>query len=173
MKLRAGTVLPLLFVLCAPALALGQQNPAFAFDEAPAAVAGARPIVLQEPNLATPEEQMGTSGFFLGVIGMLSGAAVGGSMGAGTCRERIDDKGCKGRYVYTGALIAGTVLTPLGVHLANQDRRNLPLSMAAAAALGVAMYYGMKAVPGSPIAMAPFAAVPLQVVTSIRIEQRK
>ena len=173
MRFRAGTVLPLVFVFCAPALAFGQQNYAFAFDEAPVAVTITPPVALQEPNIDKPEEVMGTSGFFLGVIGMLGGAAVGGSIGAGDCPSREVDKGCMGRHAYTGALIAGTVLVPVGVHIANKNRRNLPLSMLVSAALGVGMYYGMKAIPGSPIAMAPFVAAPLQVVTSVRIEQRK
>jgi hypothetical protein len=101
---------------------------------------------------------------------MLSGAAVGGSS---SCPSRDVDKECMGRHAYTGALIAGTALVPLGVHLANTKRRNLPLSMAVSTVVGVAAYYGMKAVPGSPIAMAPFLAAPLQVVTSVKIEGRK
>ena len=173
MKLRAGTVLPLFFVFCAPALAYGQQNLAFAFDEVPVATMIAAPVVLQEPNIDKPEEVMGTSGFFLGIIGMLGGAAVGGSIGSGDCPSRQEDKGCMGRHAYTGALIAGTILVPVGVHIANKNRRNLPLSMAVSTALGAVMYYGMKAIPGSPIAMAPFVAAPLQVVTSVRIESRK
>ena len=148
MRLRVGTVLPLFFVFCAPALVYGQQNLAFAFDEVPAAVSVAAPVIFQEPNIDKPEEVMGTSGFFLGVIGMLGGAAVGGSIGAGDCPSRQEDKGCMGRHAYTGALIAGTILVPIGVHIANKNRRNLPLSMAVSTALGVAMYYGMKAIPG-------------------------
>jgi hypothetical protein len=30
----------------------------------------------------------------------------------------------------------------------------------------------MKAIPGEPIAMAPFLAAPIQVLTSIKVEQR-
>ena len=180
MRLFIRTVLPLLCLAFVPAVALGQQNLAFAFEPSPPAAADVHgnsvvmslPLV-QEPNLDKPEEVMGTSGFFLGVIGMLGGAAVGGSIGSGDCPSRDVDKGCMGRHAYTGALIAGTALVPLGVHLANKDRRNLLLSMAVSTALGVGLYYGMKAIPGSPIAMAPFVAAPLQVVTSVRIEQMK
>ena len=180
MRIRISSVLSLFFVVCAPGVVLGQQNLAYAFDSAPVSaivateVSHASPLaVIQEPNVDKPEEVMGTSGFFLGIIGMLGGAAVGGSIGAGDCPARDVDKDCMGRHAYTGALIAGTVLVPIGVHLANKNRRNLPVSMAVSSALGVAMYYGMKAIPGSPIAMAPFVAAPLQVVTSVRIEQRK
>lgn len=179
MRIRFGAALPLALLLAAPGMAFGQQKIAFAFDSytsavAPAAVAGARPLViLQEPNIDKPEEVMGTSGFFLGIIGMLGGAAVGGAIGSGDCPSRAVDKDCMGRHAYTGALIAGTVLVPIGVHLANKERRNLPLSMAVSTAMGIAAYYGMRAIPGSPIAMAPFVAAPLQVVTSVRIERMK
>jgi hypothetical protein len=173
MRLRAGTVLPLFFVVCAPALAFGQQNLAFAFNETASTITLAPPVILQEPNVEKPEEVMSTSGFFLGIIGMLGGAAVGGSVGAGDCPSRTVDKECMSRHAYTGALIAGTLMVPIGVHIANNHRRNLPLSMATSAALGAAMYYGMKAIPGSPIGMAPFISAPLQVVTSVRIERRK
>lgn len=179
MRFRISSTLPLLFVLFAPGLALGQHNLAYAFDappvvsNAPAVTPTTAFVMVQEPNVEKPEEIMGTSGFFLGVIGMLGGAAVGGAIGSGDCPSREVDKECMGRHAYTGALIAGTVLVPLGVHLANKDRRNLPISMAVSSALGVALYYGMKAIPGSPIAMAPFVAAPLQVVTSVRLEQMK
>lgn len=180
MRIRISSVLSLFFVVCAPGIVFGQQNLAYAFETPPvsAIVATEAALVtplsiIQEPNVEKPEEVMGTSGFFLGVIGMLGGAAVGGSIGLGDCPARDVDKDCMGRHAYTGALIAGTALVPLGVHLANKNRRNLPMSMAVSTALGVALYYGMKAIPGSPIAMAPFVAAPLQVVTSVRIEQRK
>lgn len=179
MRLRIGAALPVFLLLVAPSMAFGQQNIAFAFETYTSAVVpvvaehAVQPALIQEPTIDKPEEVMGTSGFFLGVIGMLGGAAVGGAIGSGDCPAREVDKGCMGRHAYTGALIAGTVLVPIGVHLANKDRRNLPLSMAVSAAMGAAMYYGMKAIPGSPIAMAPFVAAPLQVVTSVRIERRK
>jgi hypothetical protein len=119
-----------------------------------------------------PDDAMSTSGFFLGIIGMLGGAAIGSQIGQSDCPSRAVDERCVGRHAYTGALVAGTILVPIGVHLANSERRNLPLSMAVSALAAGVFYYGLKAVPGEPIALAPFLAAPIQVVTSIKLEKR-
>ncbi|MGQ0560558.1 MAG: hypothetical protein ACT443_01640 [Gemmatimonadota bacterium] len=170
MRARIGTVVPLLAVLGAPAFASAQQRVSIVFDAAPSAL-----TVAQEPQEPEekPNEAMSTSGFFLGIIGMLGGAVIGSQVGQSECPPRAADKECMGRHAYTGALIAGTAMVPLGVHIANQDRRNLPLSLAVSAGTGALLYYTMKAIPGEPIAMAPFLAAPLQVVTSVKVENRK
>lgn len=170
MRARVSTVLSMLCVLCAPALASAQQRTAAAFEAVPQAF-----VIQQDPQEQEekPEEAMSTSGFFLGIIGMLGGAAMGSQIGQNSCPSREEDKDCMGRHAYTGALIAGTVLVPIGVHLANKDRRNLPLSLAVSALTGSALYLVMKTIPGEPIAMAPFLAAPLQVVTSVKVERRK
>jgi hypothetical protein len=169
MKARVSTVLPLLCVLCAPALANAQQRAAVAFEATPQAFV----LDQEQEQEQKPEDAMSTSGFFLGIIGMLGGAAMGSQIGQGQCPSREEDKDCMGRHAYTGALIAGTVMVPIGVHIANKDRRNLPLSLAVSALTGSALYLVMKNIPGEPIAMAPFLAAPLQVVTSMRVERRK
>ena len=180
MKARLGAV-ALVACLAAPSLGAAQQNAATTFaDNSTALVASEitrAPIGLshsqqQEPE-ARPEEQMSTSGFFLGIIGMLAGAAIGSQIGQGACPDRSVDKDCMGRHAYTGALVAGTALVPIGVHIASKTRGNLLTSLAVSTAAGALFYFGFKAVPGSPIAMAPFLAAPVQVVTSVKIERRK
>lgn len=181
MKIRIGAVLPILSVLCAPVLLHAQERGPAAFDpHAAASVIArqiARPVNAVQPQEqqqeVRPEDEMSTSGFFLGIIGMLGGAAIGSSFGQADCPSRAVDKDCVGRHASVGALIAGTAAIPLGVHLANRHRKNLPISMAISAVTGVAMYYGMKAIPGEPIGMAPFIAAPLQVITSVRAERSK
>jgi hypothetical protein len=158
----------MLCVLCAPALANAQQRASVAF-EAPSQAF----VLAQDPQEPKPDDEMSTSGFFLGIIGMLGGAAVGSQVGSGQCPSREEDKECMGRHAYTGALIAGTFMVPIGVHIANKNRRNLPLSLAVSALTGSTLYLVMKNIPGEPIAMAPFLAAPLQVVTSMKMEKRK
>lgn len=175
MKKSLGIGLPIFLVLCAASDAQAQQQFATTFEPAALvapAMANAATIV-QDPQEQRPEEQMSTSGFFLGIIGMVGGAAFGSQIGQGKCPPRREDKDCMGRYAYTGALIAGTISVPLGVHLANKSRRNLPLALAASTATALGLYYGMKAIPGEPIAMAPFLAAPIQVVTSVKLESRQ
>jgi hypothetical protein len=159
----------MLCVLCAPALANAQQRASVAF-EAPAQAF----TIAQDPKQEEkPDDAMSTSGFFLGIIGMLGGAAAGSQIGSTQCPSREEDKECMGRHAYTGALIAGTFMVPIGVHIANKNKRNLPLSIAVSALTGSALYLVMKNIPGEPIAMAPFLAAPLQVVTSMKVEKRK
>ncbi|HUP88145.1 MAG TPA: hypothetical protein VM100_02220 [Longimicrobiales bacterium] len=122
-----------------------------------------------------PDEAMGTSGFFLGMVSVLAGATFGSQLGQSHCPPKAEDKDCGARYGYTGALIAGTVMVPIGVHLVNSNRKagDLLKSFGVSAALGSALYFGSRAIPGKPIAMGAFLAVPLQVFTSVKIEQRK
>lgn len=178
MRIRIGAALPLLCVLCAPALGNAQQRAQVTFEpQALALVAPpmARPAYLaQEPQQEQeprPEDEMSTSGFFLGIIGMLAGAGIGSSLGQADCPSRAVDKDCVSRHASIGALLAGTVMIPLGVHIANKNRRNLPLSLGISALTGTAMYFGMKAIPGEPLGMAPFVAAPLQVITSVKVER--
>ncbi|MGQ0815731.1 MAG: hypothetical protein ACT4O1_14945 [Gemmatimonadota bacterium] len=150
-------------MLCAPALATAQQRVSLGF-ETPS---------IQEPQEQRPDEEMGTSGLFLGVIGLLGGAAIGSQIGQNECPSREVDKNCVSRHAATGALIAGTVAVPVGVHIANADRRNLPLSLAVSALTAAALFYGFRSLPGEPVAMAAFVAAPLQIISSVKIEKRK
>lgn len=179
-----GAVMAMVCVLVTAQAGRAQQKSAVAF-EAGASALVAREIAqpaLRDPlheqqqehqQEVKPEDDMGTSGFFLGIIGMLAGAAVGSQIGQYSCPPEVEDKDCMGRHAYTGALIAGTILTPLGVHIANKHPKHLPMTMGASALTGAVLYYGFKAIPGSPIAMAPFLAAPLQVFLSIKLEQKK
>lgn len=177
MKIRVGTVVPLVCLLGVPLSARAQERVTTPFDTAsaklPADTSLAPQPLERPPEAMRPDDAMSTSGFFLGIVGMLGGAAVGSQIGQSDCPSRDVDKDCVARHAYTGALVAGTVLVPIGVHLASPDRRNLPLSLAVSALAAGAFYYGLKAVPGEPVAMAPFLAAPIQVVTSIRLEKRK
>lgn len=169
MKAGLGIVLPLAFVLLAPSLGSAQQRDTTLDRPKPVVDDGNPPSV----DRMRPDEAMGTSGFFLGMVSVLAGATVGSQIGQSNCPPKAEDKDCMARHAYTGALIAGTVMVPLGVHLVNSNRRNLVQSMAVSAALGSALYFGSRAIPGKPIAMGTFLAVPLQVFTSVKMEQRK
>lgn len=122
-----------------------------------------------------PDEAMGTSGFFLGMVSVLAGATVGSQIGQSHCPPKSQDKDCGARYGYTGAIVAGTIMVPVGVHLVNSNgsASGLLQSFGVSAALGSALYFGSRAIPGKPIAMGAFLAIPLQVFTSVKIEQRK
>jgi hypothetical protein len=121
---------------------------------------------VQEPA-TDPGSQMSTSGFFLGVVGMLGGAAVGSGVGNARC-----GKECVGRSASVGAAIAGSLAVPIGVHIAAARPQNLVRSLAVSVAAGTAVWLGFNAIPGKPVALAPFVAAPLQVWTSMKIEMR-
>jgi hypothetical protein len=171
MKCITGAVMPMLMVAVLPLGALAQQRHAAAFPvNQPVPSIDARGFApTQEPE-PTPNEVMGQSGMFLGIVSMLAGSAIGGGVSQGPCKG--EDDGCTSRYAFTGALIAGTLLIPIGVHFANKQPRNLMASMAASALVGGLIYFGTRAIPGEPIQLAPFLAAPVQMYTSIRIETR-
>jgi hypothetical protein len=181
MKILIGAAVLATGIAVLPANANAQQSaPALFAYHATALVApeiagspAKRSLSLAQDPYDKPEEQMGTSGFFLGLVGMMAGAAIGSQIGQGSCPDRSEDKDCVSRHAYTGALVAGTALVPVGVHIASKARGHFWLSLAASAAEATVLYYGFKAVPGSPVAMAPFLAAPLQVFTSVKIERRK
>ena len=182
MRIRVGVALPLACMLCVPVVASAQQRQSLFEDSHPAIVADevlhARSNVLpqQDPQQGEemkPDEQMSASGFFLGIVSMLGGAAIGSAMGQSSCPAKTIDKDCMSRYGYTGALIAGSIAVPVGVHLVASHRRNLIPSVAISAAAATALYYGMRAIPGKPIALAPFIALPLQVMTAVKLERTK
>lgn len=132
----------------------------------PAAPALPSAPLLQDPVEKMDEEgRMTTSGFFLGVIGMLGGAAIGSGVGNSRCGND-----CVGRYAATGASIVGAVMVPIGVHVAADKPRNLVPAMASSFLAGAVLYGAFNAFPGRPVALAPFVAAPLQVWLSMKIE---
>jgi hypothetical protein len=182
MSARIGAVLPLICLLVLPAAASAQQRVALFTDPHPAIVAdevASASLVhmpVQEPSQGMemkPEEQMSTSGFFLGLVSMIAGAAIGSSIGESNCPSKDVDKDCLSRHGYTGALIAGSTMIPIGVHIVAPHRHNLLPSLGLSALTGLVLWEGFSQVPGKPIAMAPFVALPLQVLTSVRLERTK
>ena len=174
MKRSAGAVLPifLLLMVLTPLSASAQQaepNP-LATDSAKAA--GKAGVTFEDPLNPEwrPQDLMSMSGMFLGIVGMMGGAAAGSAVAQANCD---DEKGCLGRHAFTGALVAGTFFVPLGVHLANAQPKSFLKSIGASIVTGTVMYYAMKAIPGEPVHIAPFLAAPVQMVTSIKIESRK
>jgi len=114
------------------------------------------------------EGALSVSGAFLGVVGMLGGAAIG----SGLSRSRCGAEGCSGRGAAVGALVGGAVGVPLGVHLANRARGNFGLGLAASVAIGAASYGLMHALPGRPVALSVFFATPAQLFGVSALERR-
>lgn len=168
MKFRAGVVLPVMLALT-PIVAHAQQATTDSFAIASAPTLPPTLDMPQDPPSDKPEDVMSTSGMFLGIVGMLGGAVIGSAVSQGNCEDE-SERGCRGRYAFTGALIAGSISVPLGVHIANKRPGSFMKSLAVSALAGTALYYGMKAIPGEPIQIAPFLAAPVQMVTSIKIE---
>jgi hypothetical protein len=149
-------------VLGAPVAAHAQYRQAaqFHFDVG-------RSASLQQQEELDANGKMSTSGFFLGVIGMLGGAAIGSGIGSAQCGED-----CVSRAAFGGASIAGAIMVPVGVHIAAEKPRNLLVSMGFSALAGAALWYGLNSVPGRPVALAPFVAAPLQVWTAMKVENQ-
>lgn len=168
MKRSIGAVLPVFLVALTPFVAEAQQNQAASFQTS--ALAEPPSIEVQQDPVESEKDIMSKSGMFLGIVGMLAGATIGSGVSQSACDG--EEKGCTNRYAFTGALIAGTALVPIGVHIANKQPRNLALSMGVSALAGAALYYAMKSIPGEPVQIAPFLAAPIQMVTSIKIETR-
>ena len=170
MKRSFGAALSLFLLMAlSPLSAVAQQaqpNP-LATDSAKSKVTDDDPL----NPVWGPKDMMSMSGMFLGIVGMMGGAAIGGVIGQAQCEE--GQKGCMGHHSFTGALVAGTFFVPIGVHLANKEPQNLLKSMAVSMLAGTAFYFSMKAIPGEPVHIAPFLAAPVQMVTSIRIESKK
>jgi hypothetical protein len=169
MKRSLGAALPLILLMAlSPLSAIAQQTqPDPLAADTPTIKSG---ITLDDPlnPVWGPKDMMSMSGMFLGIVGMMGGAAMGSALGQGQCEDA--EKGCMGRHAFTGALVAGTFFVPLAVHLANQQPRNFVKSIAVSMIAGAAFYYSMKAIPGQPVQIAPFLAAPVQMLTSIKIE---
>jgi hypothetical protein len=116
-----------------------------------------------EPDEEGPDPVM-ASGLFLGVIGMLGGAALGGA------RESACDKECRAHSGAIGAIAGGALMIPIGAHIGNRGRGNLLLSMLAASAVGAAGFGAASLLPGRPVAAAVFFTAPIQVVLAAKIE---
>jgi hypothetical protein len=170
MKFRAGIVLPLIMLTVTPVVVFAQQAPSASFAIAPSMATPLRLDFAQDPPSQRPDDVMSTSGIFLGIVAMLGGAVVGSAVSQNSCEE-TDEEGCRSRNAFTGALIAGTLAVPLGVHIANKQPGSLWKSLGVSILAGTALYYGTKAIPGEPIQIAPFLSAPLQAFSSIKIEK--
>lgn len=174
MKRNVSAILPIFLVTLSPLTLSAQQVQPSVFS---AHATTPSPVVLklatdpQEEELK-PADAMSMSGMMLGIVGMLGGAAIASALKQDACVDSEDDA-CLSRYAFTGALIAGTAMVPLGVHLANQKRKGLVASLAASTLAGAAFYFATRAIPGEPVHIAPFLAAPVQMFTAIKIETRK
>ena len=172
MKFRAGAVLPMILVAFAPVEASAQQASSALFVAEPVSVRSAALSLVQDPPSQKPEDVMATSGMFLGIVGMLGGAVAGSAIAQNGCKDS-DDENCRSKYASTGAVVASTFFVPLGVHIANKQKKSLIKSLAVSTVAGAALYFGTKAIPGEPVQIAPFLAAPLQMVTSVKIERAR
>ena len=170
MKFRAGVVLPMILIMFAPAALSAQQAQSTFFVAEEVSAPGTELSLLQDPPSQKPEDVMATSGMFLGIVGMLGGAVVGAAMSQDGCKDSEDDN-CRSFYASTGAVVASTFFVPLGVHIANKNKKSFLKSLAFSTVAGAALYFGTKAVPGEPVQIAPFLAAPLQMVTSLKVER--
>jgi hypothetical protein len=156
-----------LFLGLGPARAAAQQRYSLQFESAALAAAVAPASVDQDQEM-DDEGRMTTSGFFLGIVGMLAGAAVGSGVGNAKCG---DD--CVGRTAAGGAAIAGALMVPVGVHIAAPQPRRFPHALLTSFAAGALAWGGVNAIPGRPVALAPFIAAPLQVWIATRFESAR
>ena len=170
MKFKAGVVLPMILVALAPVAGSAQQARSVLFVAEPVAAAAAPLTLVQDPPSQKPEDVMATSGMFLGIVGMLGGAVAGAAFSQDGCEES-DDNNCRSKYASTGAVVASTFFVPLGVHIANKNKKSFIKSLAFSSLAGAALYFGTKAIPGEPVQIAPFLAAPLQMVTSLKVER--
>jgi hypothetical protein len=170
MKFRAGIVLPLILLASAPVAAYAQQAQPISLVVAASVPTPLNLDIAQDPPSTRPDDVMSTSGIFLGIVAMLGGAVIGSAVSQNRCEESGED-GCRSRYAFTGAMIAGTIAVPIGVHIANKQPGSLLKSLGMSIVVGAALYYGTKAIPGEPIQIAPFLSAPLQAFTSIKIEK--
>lgn len=170
MKFKAGIVLSLIAAAIVPTTAAAQHASTSFLSTPSVAVPQLNFGVAQDPPSDRPEDVMSTSGIFLGIVGMLGGAVVGSAVSQSKCKDSDDEK-CRSQYAFTGALIAGTALVPIGVHIANKNPGSLAKSLAVSAVAGTALYFAMKAIPGEPVQIAPFLSAPIQMVTSVKIER--
>ena len=170
MKFRAGVVLPMILVALAPVAASAQQAQNVFFVAEQVAAPSKALSLVQDPPSQKPEDVMATSGMFLGIVGMLGGAVAGAALSQNGCDDNEDDN-CRSKYASTGAVVASTFFVPLGVHIANKNKKSFMKSLAFSTVAGAALYFGTKAIPGEPVQIAPFLAAPLQMVTSLKVER--
>ena len=169
---RIGAILPLLLIAVHAPMASAQQNHSPVFTSAHTVSQLQLQKLRPQEEARSPQDAMSMSGMFLGVVGMIGGAAVASGLKQGSC-ENSEDKGCLARHAFTGALIAGSAFVPFGVHIANEHRKRLLTSLAVSTLAGAVFYFGTRAIPGEPVHIAPFLAAPVQMVTSIKIETWK
>ncbi len=172
MKFKPGVVLPMIMVAFAPVAAGAQQAPQAFFAAEHVTAPTAQLSLVQDPPSQKPEDVMATSGMFLGIVGMLGGAVAGSAIAQDGCDESGEEN-CRSKYASTGAVIASTFFVPLGVHIANNNKKSFIKSLAFSTVAGAALYFGTKAIPGEPVQIAPFLAAPLQMVTSLKVERAR
>jgi hypothetical protein len=98
-----------------------------------------------------------------GAVGVFAGALAGAKLTAHDCED------CALIGAVYGAMAGGSALLPLGVHLANQGRGNLGLSLLSSLAIG-AVGLGVASATNSAVVMLPVPV--LQIVSSMLIERK-
>jgi hypothetical protein len=111
-------------------------------------------------------DPVSSSSLFMGVVGALGGAAIGGGQTSSSC-----SKVCRSRTAAAGAAIGAGALIPLGAHLGNKGKGNLLLSTLATSVVGLAGYGLASAVPGHPTGAIVFLTAPIQVVLASKVEK--
>jgi hypothetical protein len=108
----------------------------------------------------------GTAGFFAGAV-IAGNIAEGGIFGEEGCG--VEDLGCLINGILAGAAIGESILLPVGIHLGNGRRGNLPLGLVTSlglAGLGVAGAAGVD----DPWPLVPAAVA--QLVVGVLLERR-
>ncbi len=130
----------------------------------PAAAPLARDTVKQSTEEGL--DAVSSSGLFMGVLGALGGAAIGGGQSSSSCT-----KSCRSHNAGSGATIGAGVLIPLGAHIGNKGKGNLLLSSLGTTVVGLAGFGLASVIPSRPIGAIVFLTAPLQVVLASKVEK--
>ena len=127
-----------------------------------------QPPPATDPSLhAVPRQQVSPA---LLVVGGLAGGAVG-VFGGGLIGAKVTENDCEDCAVEGaayGAVVGGSALLPLGVHIANQRRGNLGLSLLSSLAIGgLGLAIALETNEAAVLIPVPV----LQIVSSILIER--
>ena len=169
MSHHRAVVVAVLLLALAPALARAQAEVGLA-DQRPASGPAVPPTVLLQERADSARARPSTAlmiggGLVGGAIGTLGGAYTGAAIVDETCQG----EGCYAGLIYgafAGAVVAESVLLPLGVHVAAGGRGDLGTSMAASAGLGAAaLGMGLAFHADDPVSAIVLATVPVAQLT--------